>query len=47
MVLAVQTHTKLELCKNFIIICPMKKELELVNFISVLCDGLTDNSVTQ
>ena len=25
----------------------VKKKLELVNFITVLCDGSTDNSVTE
>ena len=25
----------------------VKKKLELVNFIAVLCNGLTDNSVTK
>lgn len=41
-------------CKNFIIDISdylfeenMKKKLELVNFISILCDGSTDKSITE
>ena len=41
-------------CKNFIIeisdylfLEKMKKKLELVNFISILCDGSTDKSITE